>query len=140
MALDLEIDWLTKVITVCASTIVQMGKCEELFNDRFPIERETDAKMRDELEKTPLDRLDLKRMLNDVKVNLQLTGEDETSGRSSGRASGRKGKPTIAEVKARFLAAKNAGKQVQSTDLWLLDDDPTDDGSPRCTEDDGLDG
>jgi hypothetical protein len=139
MVLSLEIEWLTKVITMCASTIVNMGKCEELFNGRFPLGRDSDAKMREELEKTPLERLNLKTMLNDVKVNIQLIDDGDGSSRSSGRASGRKGKPTIAEVKARFLAARNAGKQVQSTDLALLEDEALDDGSPRPIEDDGLD-
>jgi hypothetical protein len=137
MAMTLNIEWLTKVITVSATTIVQMGKCEELFNGRFPIGGETDAKMREELEKTPLDRLNLKTMLNDVKVTLQLI--DEANGDGSARGSGRKGKPTIAEVKARFQAAKSAGKTVQPTDLWLLEDDPLGDEYPGAIDDDGLD-
>jgi hypothetical protein len=138
MDLTLNIEWLTKVIIVSATTIVQMGKCEELFNGRFPIRSETDAKMREELEKTSLDRLKLKTMLNDVKVTLPLNGDGEGSARGSERGSGRRGKPTIAEVKARFQVAKSSGKAVQPADLWLLDD-PLADESPWGFDDDGLD-
>lgn len=114
MLLTLNIDWLTKVITQSATTIVKMGKCAELFGTRFQIIGEIDPKMKEEIEKTPLDRLDLKTMLDDVKVNLQLA---EIAEPGSGRPSARK--PTIAEVKARFKAQKNLCDQT--TDLAMLD-------------------
>jgi hypothetical protein len=63
--------------------------------------------------------------------------EEPGSARSSARGSGR-GKPTIAEVKARFRAARMAGKQIQTTDLALLDDDLQDEES-HVMDDDALD-
>jgi hypothetical protein len=141
MLLTLNIDWLTKVISVSASTIVQMGKCADLFGNRFPFTDETDPKIKEELEKTPVDKINLKYFLKDVRVNIQLVDDPDRSGsgsgQSSGRSSGRKGKPTIAEVKARFLAAQAAGKIVSPTDLWLLNDEQADGESTRVIDDDG---
>lgn len=124
MLLTLNIDWLSKVINVSAATILKMGKCQELFGNRFQMTDETDAKLQEELEKTPVERLNIKAMLDDVKVNLQLTDPVEADGsaQGSGRPSGRK--PTIAEVKARFMAQRRAGNAVQTTDLELLEAAP----------------
>jgi hypothetical protein len=142
MLLTLNIEWITKTIVTCASTIVNMGRCAELFANRFPITDEVDPKFRDEIDKTPIERLDIKRMLSDVKVKLRLMDEPESedepgSARSSARGSAR-GNPTIAEVKARFRAARMAGKQIQTTDLALLDDDMWDEES-HVVDDDALD-
>jgi hypothetical protein len=142
MLLTLNIEWLTKTIVTCASTIVNMERCAQLFAGRFPITDEVDSKFRDEIEMTPIERLDVKRMLSDVKVNLKLMDEPESdeepgSARSSARGSGR-GKPTIAEVKARFKAARMAGKKIQTTDLALLDEFFWD-GELHVVDDDALD-
>ena len=126
MLLTLNIDWLTKVINVSASSVAKMGKAQEFLGNRFVITDETDPKMMEEMERTPLDRLDVKGMLEDVKVNLQLIevndGTGDSSAQGSGRPSGRK--PTIAEVKARFMAQRRAGNFVQPTDLELLESAP----------------
>jgi hypothetical protein len=145
MLLTLEIDWLTAAINLAATTILKMGKCEKILGRRFATTSEVDPKMQEELEKTPVERLNLKTFLNHVKVTIPLiddTSDQSASGsaQNSGRSSGRRGKPTIAEVKARFLAAKGAGKLVSTTDLWLLDGGDPADGDTTCVIDaDGID-
>ena len=120
--LPLEIDWISRSINISASTVVACGRCNEMLSKRFKMMKELDPKMKEELEKTPIDKIDVKRMLNEVKSSLQLIDENaNTSGRSSAsnssRGSSGSRKPTFAEVRARF---RRGGGVSSTTDLDIL--------------------
>ena len=126
--LTLEIDWISKAINTSASTVVSCNRCAEMLNKRFNITNDIDPKMKDELQKTPLEKIDLKHLLDDVRTTIPLIGDESAnaSGQSSGNSSARSSrpssrnssrKPTIAEMRARF----RRGEAVNSTtDLDVL--------------------
>lgn len=128
--LTLNIDWISKAINLSASTVVSCNRCTEMLSKRFNITSEIDPKMKDELQKTPIDKIDLKHLLDDVRTTIPLIdeggGNDNGSGQSSGSSSARSSrsssrsssrKPTVAEMRARF----RRGEAVNSTtDLDML--------------------
>ncbi|OHS96798.1 hypothetical protein TRFO_36954 [Tritrichomonas foetus] len=119
--LPLEIDWINKSISLSASTVVACGRCCEMLGKRFKITRDVDPKMKEELEKTPIDKVDVKHMLDDVKTTILMIeegGSADNSGQSSGRSSSaRNRKPTVAEMRAKFR--KGSGTP-STTDLDML--------------------
>lgn len=126
--LTLDIDWLSKSINTSASTVVNCNRCTDMLNKRFVISNEIDPKMKEELQKTPLEKIDLKHLLDDVRTTIPLIDDDgnNASSQSSGNSSARSSrsssrnssrKPTVAEMRARF----RRGEAVNSTtDLDML--------------------
>lgn len=123
--LSCNIDWVTKSINLSASTVVNCNRCGDLLRNRFQITSDIDPRMKEELEKTPIDKIDLKHFLDDVKTTIPLIIEDEndmdgdqSSGASSSRSSARSGrKPSIAEMRAKFRRGES---QQTTTDLDML--------------------
>lgn len=112
--LALNIDWLTKLINTCANTVLSLGKCEELLKNRFEPTTDIDQKMKEEIETTPKEKVNMKSFLLDVRTIIPLIDIKSDSEPNSGRPSAKK--PSVAEARAKFLAQR----QNQVDDLDVL--------------------
>jgi hypothetical protein len=97
----LNIEWMSKTVSVSTSTIVLMGQCELRGGDGPEASRgNRENTARWDQYKDHAHRRE---------GNLELMEEPDTPGSTRSSGSRRSRKPTTAEVKARILAAKNAG-------------------------------
>ncbi|OHT04276.1 hypothetical protein TRFO_28263 [Tritrichomonas foetus] len=125
--LKLNINWLTEAINTSASTLLSMNMLVDFLGNKFIIDcKDIDEKFKEEIETTPIEKLDLKNMLTNVKDTLPLiedltepTKEIETRPATQSR------KPTVAEMRAR-LRTKSRGRKTSpnqsdtTTDIEML--------------------